>query len=203
MSDTHNKSPLALAIMQAYGAGQIKQGLVAGEYPVPKVTIDIETIEDGVPAYTYAGGTVTGRFTRKHPPFEELPKAQIPKWVAPELDAACDALLDFSKIEARVMADTAAYSQIEERVRVHTTGKVSLGGHDPAAKWAGIDKRTLSDVDRARRFSDLYGGPARKLGDFALSTVYDHWKQAMLEQGYEPEGDGAFSDTWIKKGSDK
>lgn len=58
------------ALAACYGAGQIKQGIVAGEYPPPDVLAELDRI--GV------RGTVTGRFTQSEPPFKELPKAWKP-----------------------------------------------------------------------------------------------------------------------------
>lgn len=59
------------ALAACYGAGQIKQGIIAGEYPPPDVLAELDRI--GV------RGTVTGRFTQSEPPFKELPKAWKPK----------------------------------------------------------------------------------------------------------------------------
>lgn len=46
------------ALAACYGAGQIKQGLIAGEYPPPDVLARLDLI--GVVSHR---GTVTGRFS--------------------------------------------------------------------------------------------------------------------------------------------
>lgn len=59
------------ALAAAYGAGEVKQGIVAGEYPPPDVLRKLEEIGVG-------GGTVTGRVTRSEASFKEVPKAWKP-----------------------------------------------------------------------------------------------------------------------------
>ena len=238
---------LALLLAQAYGAGTIKQGQIAGEYPPPDLlgdvattsdadwgrfshthpegetpisqqiqkstplrAVDIETTEvNGDPTFTYAGGTITGRFTRQDPPF-----ADLKKWT-PEPDErtrnVCKAF-DFSKIEERVLAHMS--EPPKDLGRFNCRGDYVVPDEHPADKWAGIDKHTLSEFDQARRFVDLYSMGPTKLGVPVAVPHADYWRQleaasaSMIEwqakmraEGYEPEGDGPLSDSWVKKRS--
>lgn len=192
MIDTDDNRARTIALMQAYGSGEVKTALVAGEYPVP--VVDIETTEiNGDPVFTYSlGGTVTGRFSRTHPPYEEVPHAQIPK-------AAQEALAnaDLSAIEARIAAQFGiVLPSGEEESR-----------DDASAKWAGIDKRTLSPIDQARRFSDLYGGAPVKLSQHMaqLNASHKHMRdlhEQALKDGFV-QGTGAAYDEYTKKETDE
>lgn len=187
-----------------------------GETPVsqqiPKSTplraVDIETTEiNGDPTFTYAGGTITGRFSRRDPPFAELKK-----W-APEPDErtrnVCKGF-DFSKIEERVMAHMS--EPPKDLGRFNCRGDYVYPEPHPADKWAGIDKRTLSEFDQARRFVDLYSMGPTKLGVpvavlhaqyfaqlEAASRQMTDWHAKMQAEGFEPEGDGPLADSWVKK----
>lgn len=75
-----------LALMQAYGAGQVKQARVAGEYPPPDVL-----------------GTVTGRLSSAKPNVrEQLPSREFKPVLDPRTKDLCNA--DYSEIEKRVLS---------------------------------------------------------------------------------------------------
>ncbi len=118
----------AQALADAYGAGQIKQALLVGEYPPPKVE-DLSKVGSREIAHMVRTGVVTGRFSHEGPTFEDVsPTGRIrrtPKdfWpmaymsgptklsdlqhVTPEqARATSKALLgaDFSELERRVAA---------------------------------------------------------------------------------------------------
>jgi len=77
---------LQLMLMAAYGAGQIKQAQIAGEYPPPDVL-----------------GTVTGRFSSSKPNIrEQLPSRSYRPAMDPRTEHLAN--VDFSEIEKRVLA---------------------------------------------------------------------------------------------------
>lgn len=68
MSDNREKRQQLAA---AYGAGEINQGRIAGEYPAPDVLEEVMTVTP-----PFQGGTVTGRFTHSEPSFREVRKKE-------------------------------------------------------------------------------------------------------------------------------
>lgn len=66
-------APTALQILAAcYGAGLVRQGQIAGEYPPPPVDMPKTTEASRADAASEVSGTRTGRITRADPPFHEL-----------------------------------------------------------------------------------------------------------------------------------
>lgn len=95
----------------AYGGGQVKQALIAGEYPPPDVLPGLNYPTDlSADAENRAllqgsgvGRTITGRWTRETPPFIELYRTG-PRSIKSQRYTAAGKLatVDFSKLEDRV-----------------------------------------------------------------------------------------------------
>lgn len=94
-----DKKSIMQEMAACYGAGQIKQGLIAGEYPPPEVSLPL----------TF-GPTVTGRFTRRGWPFDystgPSKLADLQNVTTQQAEAATRVILgaDFAELERRVMA---------------------------------------------------------------------------------------------------
>lgn len=112
MTDKERRQKIAAA----YGAGQIKQAQIAGEYPPPYVDTgeDLSKVGSQEIAHITRTGTVTGRFTHTEPPFREMKPwpgayAAGPRKLSVEdvqergtLKALAD--VDFAELERRVAA---------------------------------------------------------------------------------------------------
>lgn len=148
----------------AYGAGQIKQGQIAGEYPPPDVLEDLSKVGSQEIAHMTRTGTITGRFTRTEPPFHEQKPSRMYR---PAQDPRTSHLvkMDLSKIEERILAsmteppkDLGRFNCRGDYVVPEDTAR-----DERVERWAGIDKRTLTPIEQAQRFADLYGGRPAKL----------------------------------------
>lgn len=128
------------ALAACYGAGQIKQAQIAGEYPPP--------------AIEYPTGTISGRWSSKMPPFEEVtPTGRIRR------------------------------IGLEPWPLSYAMGSTKLSDFKPLTEE---QKRTLVDVD--------YSALERRVAAWHAETF-----ERLKAEGYEPAGEGPFSDTWIKK----
>lgn len=193
---------LALMLAQAYGAGTIKQGQIAGEYPPPDMLEDLKPM----------GGTVTGRFSSSKPNIREQEPSRDYR---PAQDPRTEHLaeIDFSKIEERILAHFGADEPPRDLGRFNCRGDYVVPDEHPADKWAGVDKRTLSDFDQARRFVDLYSMGPTKMGvpvavpaaqyfaqlEAASKTMIE-WAAKMRADGWV-QGEGAANDEWTKERS--
>lgn len=174
----------------AYGAGLVKQGKIAGEYPpppvdVPNITateeltreaeslrpaIDIETVDiNGDPMFSMSkpgGGTVTGRWTHNKPPFHELYGGKPAKMTANLTADQQEALDDLAEVD---------WSQIENRVLTWWAGKSK-----PAPRV--VAKVNLKDMLAQAKVAD---------------EMMAEWEAVLIADGYT-RGTGACHDEWTK-----
>uniref|UniRef100_A0AAU7VGZ2 Uncharacterized protein n=1 Tax=Dinoroseobacter phage vB_DshS_R26L TaxID=3161158 RepID=A0AAU7VGZ2_9CAUD len=186
---------LQLLLAAAYGAGQIKQAQIAGEYPPPDVLGDVKV-----------GGTVTGRFSSTKPNIrEQLPSREYRPVQDPRTRHV--ATVDFSEIEKRMLAHFD--EPPKDLGRFNCRGDYVVPRDERVERWAGIDKRTLSPFEQAQRFADLYGGVPQKMQRIDTTSIFEQlrnaqptleaFQQKMRDLGFEPAGDGPLADTWVMK----
>ena len=156
----------------AYGAGLIKQGIIVGSYPPPSISGRMTSEgpnEQRIDRFKF-GGTVTGRFSSKDPNVSCEPRSEL-------------ASIDYSSIEKRILSAMTEQPDFK----------------DPAAKWYGIDKRSLGPIDQARRFTDLYGMSSTQFRAQALSsaTQMSVLHDRLTAAGFK-RGEGAASDEYTR-----
>ena len=86
----------------AYGAGQLKQAQIAGEYPPPPVDAPNMPVNASADDKSTVSGTVTGRFSSTKPNFTERYRMG-PVTLPTEADLVLRDL-DYSKLEERIGA---------------------------------------------------------------------------------------------------
>lgn len=120
-----SEKELRQQIADAYGAGQIKQALIAGEYPPPPLE--------------YPTGTISGRWSHTTPPFKELEPSERrigpPMW--PWAYMSGPVKLSEVRASHRVSESLASadFSKLEERVlawHLDTVEKLKAAGYEPA-----------------------------------------------------------------------
>jgi len=200
VTDVRDVRGIVHLLAACYGAGLVRQGQIAGEYPPPPVDVP-ET--PGIPradADAASSGTITGRFTRTYPPFHEQKPSRLHR-TANDPRTEHLAKVDYSQIEARILAHME--TPPEDLGRFDCSGNYRW----PTAYATGSRKLSeLSDGvhpthDRVTRTSINI---SQMLEQAAVAQdKLEEWHKVLREAGFLPAGDGPLADTWIKEDDDE
>lgn len=192
-------APSALQILAAcYGAGLVRQGQIAGEYPPPPVDVPKTTEAPSADAASEDSGTVTGRITRTDPPFQEFSRSYR---TANDPRTEHLAEIDLSDIEKRILANMETPPQYLGRFDCRGNYRWPMAYATGPRKLSEIADGPHPTHDKITRTSINI---SQMLEQAAVSQdKLEEWQKVLREAGFRQAGDGPLSDTWIKEDDDE